>query len=267
MTTPANTYSLHRYRKLILPAVITSALVYASAIGCEVSFDQLGKGMSVAGVLLASFFPPEWESIGEMSYAALETLFLAVIATPLAVIVSFIAALLSAKNVTPGLPRALARFGLASERALPDIIVAFFFVAAFGVGPMAGIIALTLGSVGMLGKLFADAMEEIDPKLLEGLACTGAGQLHILRYGILPTVLPSVIANSLFRFEINIRSAALLGMVGAGGIGYELSQAMALLDYPRASVAIAVTLALIFATERLSEALRHKLMQSARTAE
>jgi phosphonate transport system permease protein len=145
------------------------------------------------------------------------------------------------------------------ERATPDIIVAFFFVAAFGIGPMAGIIALALGSIGMLGKLFADAMEEVDPRLLQALACTGASRAQVLRYGILPVVLPSMIANSLFRFEINIRSAALLGMVGAGGIGYELSQAMALLEYPRATVAIAVTLGLVFLTERLSGYLRQRI--------
>jgi phosphonate transport system permease protein len=125
---------------------------------------------------------------------------------------------------------------------------------------MAGIIALALGSIGMLGKLFADAMEEIDPRLLESIECVGGSRLQVLRYGILPSVLPSLIANSLFRFEINIRSAALLGMVGAGGIGYELSQSMALLEYRRATVAIAVTLTLVFLTERSSAFLRNRIM-------
>ena len=253
-------YHPRKYRPLLAPGLVLGALVYAAALGCEVSFDRFWKGVEVGGDLLASFFPPAWGDLDDMLLPALETLLLAVIATPLAVAVSFFVALLAADNVRRGWVRTLARGLMSAERAMPDIVVAFFFIAAFGIGPMAGIIALALGSIGMLGKLFADAMEEVDPRLLEAIECTGATRSQVLRYAILPVVLPSMIANSLFRFEINIRSAALLGMVGAGGIGYELSQAMALLEYPRATVAIAVTLALVFLTERLAGQLRQRLI-------
>ncbi|MGA1195745.1 MAG: phosphonate ABC transporter, permease protein PhnE [Candidatus Latescibacterota bacterium] len=254
------TYSLKKYKSLVFPIGVMGGLIYLSALGCEVEFDRFWKGMAVGGRLIVSFFPPAWGDFGDMMYPALETLLLAVIATPLAVVVSFGVALMSANNVSGTWVRSGARFLMSAERATPDIIVAFFFVAAFGIGPMAGIIALALGSIGMLGKLFADAMEEIDPRLLEAIECVGASKLQVLRYGILPSVLPSMVANSLFRFEINIRSAALLGMVGAGGIGYELSQAMALLEYQRATVAILVTVAMVFLAERVSGFLRHKIL-------
>jgi phosphonate transport system permease protein len=241
-------YHPRKYRPLLAPGLGLGVLIYAAALGCEVSFDRFWKGVEVGGDLLAAFFPPAWGDFGDMLMPALETLLLAVIATPLAVIVSFFVALLAADNMRGGWVRNLARGLMSAERATP----------------MAGIIALALGSIGMLGKLFADAMEEVDPRLLEAMECTGATRSQILRYAILPVVLPSMIANSLFRFEINIRSAALLGMVGAGGIGYELSQAMALLEYPRATVAIAVTLALVFLTERLAGQLRERLISRER---
>jgi phosphonate transport system permease protein len=235
-------------------------LAYLSALGCEVSFNRFWKGLRVGVNLIASFFPPEWGAFGEMVRPALVTLFQALIATPIAVLVSFFVALLGANNIMNNHVRSGARSLMAAERALPDIIVAFFFVAAFGIGPMAGIIALALGSIGMLGKLFADAMEEIDSRFLESLECCGATKSQVLRYGIIPMILPSMIANSLFRFEINIRSAALLGMVGAGGIGYELSEAMGLLEYQRATVAITVTVIMVFIVERISAFLRHRII-------
>ena len=254
------TYTLKKYQPLVVPLCVMGGLIYLSALGCEVTFDRFWKGVFVGSGLIVSFFPPAWDAFGEMLYPALETLLLAVIATPLAVVVSFGVALMAANNVSSNWVRTGARFLMSAERATPDIIVAFFFVAAFGIGPMAGIIALALGSIGMLGKLFADAMEEIDARLLEAIECVGASKWQILRYGILPSVLPSLVANSLFRFEINIRSAALLGMVGAGGIGYELSQAMALLEYQRASVAIVVTVVLVFLAERVSGFLRQRIL-------
>lgn len=253
-------YPLKKYKQMVIPTLVMCGLIYLSALGCEVTFDRFWKGLEVGAGLMVSFFPPAWGAIVDMLYPALETLLLAVIATPMAVVVSFGVGLLGASNVSRGWMRTSARFLMSAERATPDIIVAFFFVAAFGIGPMAGIIALALGSIGMLGKLFADAMEEIDPRLLEAIECVGASKFQVLRYGILPTVLPSIVANSLFRFEINIRSAALLGMVGAGGIGYELSQAMALLEYQRATVAIVVTVALVFLAERVSGFLRNRIL-------
>lgn len=259
-------YSPRRYRRLVLPTMALAAAAYLAGLGCEVSFKEFRLGLGVGAGLLASFFPPDWSALREMAVPALQTLFLAVVATPLAVAVSFPVALMGAGNIAPGWLRVPARSLMAAERALPDIIVAFFFVAALGIGPMAGIIALALGSIGMLAKLFADAMEEIDARLLESMECVGASRSQIVRYCIMPSVMPSIIANSLFRFEINIRSAALLGMVGAGGIGYELSQAMSLLEYQRATVAIAVTLALVFAAERLSSFLRHRIVAGDRLA-
>lgn len=252
-------------RKLLQPLatfVVVGIVAALSAWACDVHFGGLLKGMQVASQrFLLKLFPPDWSAFPEMVVPALVTIGLALIATPLAVVVSFFVALAGTGTIAPRWLRTAARTLMATERALPDTIVALFFVAAFGIGAPAGIVALALGSIGMLGKLFADAMEEVEPAILESLETVGATRTQIIRYAIVPEVLPSIIANSLFRFEINIRNSALLGAVGAGGIGYQLSQAYQLLEYRRMTTAILVTIILVFATERLSEYLRQRVLQ------
>jgi phosphonate transport system permease protein len=111
----------------------------------------------------------------------------------------------------------------------------------------------------MLGRLFADSIEEINPRVLESIASVGANKLQIIRYGVVPEVYSSIISNTLFRFEVNIRLSILMGAVGAGGIGYELFHAFNILQYERATSIILVILILIFLTEKLSDYLRKKL--------
>ena len=132
-------------------------------------------------------------------------------------------------------------------------------VAAFGLGPFAGIIALTVGCIGMMGKLLGDAIEELDPTTIESIEAVGAGKLQILLYGVIHQIIPSIISFALFRFELSIRLSIVLGAVGAGGIGLELYHSFALLDYRRAGAALIVTLLLVFITERLSSFIRKKI--------
>ena len=112
----------------------------------------------------------------------------------------------------------------------------------------------------MLGKLFADAIEELDAKVLESVATVGATQSQIIRFAVLPEVMPALLSNSIFRFEVNLRASVLLGAVGAGGIGFELQKAMALLEYERAMMAVLVTLLLVFGAERVSDYLRRRVL-------
>ncbi len=151
------------------------------------------------------------------------------------------------------------RFLLTIERALPEVIILLLLISALGMGPFPGVVALSLGCIGMLGRLFADAIEEINPRVLESIASVGANKLQIIRYGVIPEVYPSIISNTLFRFEVNIRLSILMGAVGAGGIGYELFHAFNILKYERATAIILVILTLIFLTEKLSDYLRKKL--------
>lgn len=253
-------------RRPLLIASVLVPLIVLSAWLCQVRLSGVVDGLSKGFEVLRFFFPPDWSSLQEMAGPALITVLLAALATPLGVILSLGFGLAGARNLAPNWLRTPARALIGVERALPEIIVLLLLVAALGVGPLPGVIALAIGSVGMLGKLFADAIEEIDPKVLESVACVGATRWQVIRHAVLPEVMPAFLANSIFRFEVNIRASVLLGAVGAGGIGFELSKAMSLLEYERAMMAVLVTLLLVFGAERISDWLRAKVMDGGRLA-
>ena len=165
-----------------------------------------------------------------------------------------------AANLAPAWLKFMSRFIMVAERALPEIVIILLLVAALGLGAFPGVVALAIGCLGMLGRLFADAIEEVNPKTMEAVTSVGASKMQIIQYVVLPEVMPSLISNVLFRFEVNIRLSVLLGAVGAGGIGYEIFYSFQLLEYERASTAILVVLFLVFSSERLSDYLRKKIL-------
>jgi phosphonate transport system permease protein len=255
-----------RWRKPLLFTFVLGGLVWGAAILCKVDLAGLIPSLAKGAEVLRFFFPPDWSSLMEMAGPALVTVLLAAVATPLGVLLSLFFALAGARNLSPPWLRTTARTLIGIERALPEIIVLLLLVAALGVGPFPGVIALAIGSVGMLGKLFADAIEELDPKVMESVDSVGATRAQVIRYAVLPEVMPALLSNSIFRFEVNIRSSVLLGAVGAGGIGFELQKAMALLEYERAMMAVLVTLLLVFGAERFSDFLRRRVLNGGKLA-
>jgi phosphonate transport system permease protein len=254
---------LHGPRRLLRPALITAAvgaLVWWSADQCRVSLSGLSEGISQGLNVSSFFFPPDWGAFPELLQPALATVLLAAIATPLGLLFSIGFGLAGARNIAPEWLRVPARLLIGIERAMPEIITLLLMVAALGVGPFPGVMALAIGSIGMLGKLLADSIEEIDPRVLESVSSVGATRWQVIRHAVLPEVMPALLASTIFRFEINIRASVLLGAIGAGGIGQELSKAMSLLEYERALAAILVTLALVFGAERVSDFLRRRIL-------
>jgi phosphonate transport system permease protein len=132
-------------------------------------------------------------------------------------------------------------------------------VAAFGLGVFPAVVALVVGSVGMFGKFFADAMEEVDPRVLESVRASGGSYAQVLRYAVIPQIMPTLIANTVFRFEINIRAATVLGGIAGQGIGYELYRSISQLEYGRAGAAIFTVAVLVFVAERLSDLARRQV--------
>jgi phosphonate transport system permease protein len=174
---------------------------------------------------------------------------------------SLVFALLAASNLTPPWIRHSVRALLGLERALPEIVILLFLVAAFGLGPFSGVLALAIGCVGMLGKLIADAIEELDPVSIESIQSVGASRVQVVVFGVIQPIIPSIISFALFRFEYSIRLSVVLGAVGAGGIGLQLYRSFVMMDYGRAASALIVTLVLVFLSEQLSSRLR-KLVRS-----
>lgn len=198
-------------------------------------------------------FPPLpelWEMIGQ-------TLALVVLATLLGFVISLPMALLAARNTTINAPvRHVARFLIVLERAVPDFIVAMFFVRALGLGTLPGILALGLGSLGMMAKLYADAIEDIDPGPVEALRASGAGRLQQIVGGVIPQLKPQLIATAMHAFDVNLRGSVILGFVGVTGIGMFISAALETMNYARGLGLTLVLLALCLVAELISGLVR-----------
>ncbi|HEY4325561.1 MAG TPA: phosphonate ABC transporter, permease protein PhnE [Mucilaginibacter sp.] len=252
-------YSFKRYRKLLLPLILLLAVTEGAAIVCGATFEKLLQGLSKGLSFLLYMFPPDWSAFAEMLQPAVESILIAFLGTVFGAILSIIFALFAASNLSNKYVRSIVRFLIGFERSIPEIVILLLLIAAFGLGAMAGIIALSIGCIGMIGKLLGDTIEEIDVIMMESMESVGANKLQIIAFGVMPQIMPSLISYVLFRFEINIRLSVILGAVGAGGIGYELEYAFGLLEYHRALTAILIIMIMVFGTERLSLMLRNKI--------
>ena len=252
-------YSFKRYRKYVIPLVLLAAVTEGAAIVCGATMDKLETGLVKGVSFLGYMFPPDWSAFSEMLQPAFQSIMIAFLGTVFGTLLSIVFAMLAASNITNQWVRNTARVFIGLERSIPEIVILLLLIAAFGLGPMPGIIALALGCIGMLGKLLADIIEELDTVMLESMESVGANKMQIITFGVLPQIMPNLISYSLFRFEINIRLSVILGAVGAGGIGYELDYAFNMLQYHRAFTALLVIIVMVFGTERLSYMLRKNI--------
>lgn len=193
------------------------------------------------------FFPPDFGDWRSYLSELLVTLQIALWGTALAVVCAVPLGLLASANLTPWWVHHPVRRVLDACRAINEMVFALLFVVAVGLGPFSGVLALWVHTTGVLGKLFSEAVEAIDPHPVEGIRATGAHPLHEVLYGVLPQVLPLWVSFALYRFESNVRSASVVGMVGAGGIGMVLWDVVRGFQYAQSAavlilLAIAVTL-------------------------
>ena len=251
--------------KYVAAAVAAVALLWWAAIGSQVSVGELVKGMPWIADFLSRMFPPNWEFAQTLVKPAIETVQIALWGTLLAIVLAVPVCFLAARNISPNLAVFhLMRQVLNIARGINEIILALIFVAAVGLGPFPGVLALGLHGAGMLGKFFAESIEDIDQGPIEALRSTGAGPIQIIIFGVLPQVITSWIAVVLYRFETNLRQATVLGMVGAGGIGFELVGSMKLFQYQDTATCILVIVAMVMAADYISSRLRAWIQQGAR---
>lgn len=221
---------------------------------------ELLNGLSGIVDIVSRSMPPAFDKLPSLIWPTVETIDVAIFGTVVGIIIAVPFAVLAARNVTPAKPlyyvtRAMVSF----LRSVPELVWALIFVAAVGLGPFAGALALVFHSVGMIGRLFAEVIEDMDMGPVEALTLTGASRLQIFTHAVIPGVLPTLLGISLYRFDENLRSSVLLGFVGAGGIGFELLSAMNLFEYREVSVIILVILALVIGAERGSALLRRRI--------
>ena len=189
-----------------------------------------------------------------------ETLLIAYAGTVLGTIGAFVLCFLASANLMPSRTLVFAtRRYMELCRTVPEMVFALIFVIAFGLGPLPGVLAIVIHTVGALGKLFSEVVENIDMKPVDGVTATGANRTEVIRHAVVPQVLPNFASYTLLRFEINVRSAAIMGFVGAGGIGQELLEAVRKFYYTDVSAIILLIMATVMLIDIATERLRHAL--------
>jgi phosphonate transport system permease protein len=194
-----------------------------------------------------------------------ESVAIAWIGTLIAAALSFPLAFLAAQNISGRVSVGITRQLLNIPRAIPEIIFAIALIPIFGLGPLAGTLAIGLSSTGTIGKLSAEIIEGCDPGPVEAADATGANRLQRVRWAVIPQVMPEVIAFWLYRFEINIRASAVLGVVGAGGIGTMLQQSIVFRDWGAAGMALIVVVLVTILIDALSGYIRRRIIRGPRT--
>lgn len=212
-------------------------------------------------VFFSDFFPPNWQVLPLAWEALLETIQMSIVGTTLGAILSVPIAIISAHNLSPFWLQSLGNLLQNTLRSIPSIILALIFVAAIGLGASAGTFALGIYSIGYLAKFYQEAIESVDPNSLKALQVTGASWLQIAQYGILPQILPLSLGYTLYMFEYNIRAASILGVVGAGGIGFELVSYINGFERTKATTFILVMLVVVTVIDLASSKLRQKLAE------
>lgn len=210
----------------------------------------------------ARMFPPNWTSINELWSPLWETLNIATLGTLLGTAMAVPVAFLAARNTTPSstLLRPIALFIIVSSRSINSLIWALLLVSILGPGVLAGIIAIALRSIGFIGKLLYESIEEISPTAVEAIAATGASRPQVIAWGIFPQVAPTLAGITVFRWDINIRESTVLGLVGAGGLGLKLNAALNTLAWPKVSMILIVIFATVVISEWITIKVRQKLI-------
>lgn len=249
-----------RWTRLGVLAIVALAVSW-SLTSINIIWPWVWDAPAQIGDLVGRMIPPDFSNIDAILWALIETLNIATIATFFAIFISLPVAYISAQNTTPNRATLwLGRFILVSSRSVNTLIWALLFVAIFGPGVLAGIIAIMFRSLGFLGKLLGEAIEEIDRRPVEALEATGASRAKVILYAIVPQIVPTFFAVSILRWDINLRESTVLGLVGAGGIGVILQGAIDTLDWRTVATILLTIIGLVIAGEAIAAWLRKKVI-------
>jgi phosphonate transport system permease protein len=252
--TPAETVA----RTLGQAALAILTVVMLARLG--IRWDYVADAPSQVGDLLRRMFPPEWSFAGALIGPLGQTISIATLGTAVAIVLSIPVAFLAASNTTPSkLTYGIGRLIMVVTRSVDTLIWALIFIIVVGPGSFAGVLAVAVRSIGFVSKLFAEGIEEIDRGQLEAIAATGASRWQTLAYGIVPQVRPVFAGVTIYRWDINVRESTVLGIVGAGGIGFALNEAILGLEWSRVGLILVVILAVVALSEVASAVLRKRL--------
>ncbi len=236
-------------------------VIYWAAVGTEVNPSAFIKGLPLMVDFVGRAIPPDLTVLPRLGWRTVETVAIALLGTTFATIIAFPLGFLASRNVTPNV---FLYQGLRSIidvcRGISEIVWAFLMVTAVGLGPFSGVLALTIHTTGALGKYFSETVEHIDPGIIEAVTATGSNKIQVVARGVFPELRPLFTNYSFYYLENNIRQATILGLVGAGGLGYEFIVSIKHLNYPAALTIMLVMLLLVSATDRTSAFIRKRLV-------
>jgi phosphonate transport system permease protein len=250
-----------RIRAALWAAAIVGVVLACSDYVGLLDARRLNDGIPALFSLLGEMWPPDFTRAGSWVVPLLDTLAMSVAGTALSIALSLPIGLAAARNTTPHpVLYHLARAILNVLRSIPDLIMGIVFVAAVGFGALPGVLALGLHSVGMVAKFFAEAIERASPAPIEAARAVGAKPAQVIIYGVLPQVLSQLADVSIYRWEYNFRASTVLGLVGAGGIGFELIAALRTLEYRQVAAIMVVILATVTIVDGISGWLRGRFL-------
>jgi phosphonate transport system permease protein len=227
----------------------------------EIDFIKLVSDSSKYFVdILSRMLPPDFSNLSKLIEAMFETIEIAFLGTFIAIVLSIPLGLFSARNLAPNyFIYITSKTIVIFFRAIPEFIIAMILVIAIGFGAMPGVLALGLHTMGFLAKFYAEDIEHINKGPIDALKSSGASKSQIISFGVIPQILPSFVANNLYILDRNVRMATMLGIVGAGGIGYELQSSFRMFEYERVSAIIILIFITIFVIDHLSSFVRSKI--------
>ena len=239
---------------------LSAALIFV-VVDLEINFIKLFSDSSKYFIdILNRMLPPDFSNFKGLIYAMFETIEIAFLGTFIAIILSIPVGLFSARNLAPNyLVFLIARIITIFFRAIPEFIIAMILVIAVGFGAIPGVLALGLHTMGFLAKFYAEDIEHVNKGPIEALKSSGASKRQIIAFAVVPQIIPSFVANNLYILDRNIRMATMLGIVGAGGIGYELLSSFRMFEYPKVSAIIIIIFITIFIIDHLSSLIRSKI--------
>jgi phosphonate transport system permease protein len=241
------------------------ALTLYTLVRFDVSPVRIWNGLDKLVATLGHMFPPTaGDALQDYLHAMAQTVAMAFLGTLIATIIAIPIALGCARNILPSwILRFGFRRGIDFLRGVDQLIWALVFVRAVGLGPLAGILAIIVSDVGTLAKLFSEAIENVEKRQIDGVRACGADPIQTVRFGVLPQVLPVILSNALYIFESNTRSATILGIVGAGGIGFFLSDRIRTMRWEEASFIMILILVTVYLIDALSKWIRRRLIHGA----
>ncbi len=252
----------HKLRNWAIFLVILVIVIWSAAV-FKIP-DILSRGVEIAKQIVSSIVNPNWEMIFDLSkygvpYLMLETIAIAFLGTVLGGMLAIPFAFISSKNIMPKFGNIPGVFSITLIRTLPVFVLGLMFIRVVGPGPFAGVLTMGISSIGMMSKLYIESIEDLDKGILEALDSAGCTTYQKIRYGILPQLFTNFISTAIYRFEINVKNATILGLVGAGGIGFPLLQALGNNRWSDAGAYLLGIIVVVIIIEWISTKIRKKL--------